>query len=423
MRIRPPRVALAFVGGVGLALLLALSAPADGAGRDITVAPTRGEARLALVVGNATYPSAPLRNPANDARAMAQALRGLGFEVLAHENVGQKALLRAIIEFGDRLQGGGVGLFFYAGHGIQVGGRNYLIPVDAAIRSEAEVEVEAVDVARVLARMETAKNRLNVVILDACRDNPFGRSFRSSARGLASIDAPSGTILAYATAPGKTARDGEGTNGLYTGELLKAMQVPGLKIEDVFKRVRDALQRQTQGEQVPWESSSLVGDFIFKLAAEGPAPQAPSPDPRVAVAPVVREEPRQAFGSLAISAKTPGVEVWLGDQRVGETNAGRALVVDNLRVGTHRVRGRKAGQQDWEREVQVVADARTEVLIDLDPPGPPPVIKGDYGAERVLIPTVEFWMGDQRPRWGGAGPVPGRGVPDGQRPRRPTRGR
>ena len=185
-------------GGL-LLILLATSVSAQL--RDITVEAMKSERRLALVIGNGAYASTPLKNPVNDARAMAQALRGLGFDVIAHENASYKDMRRAVIEFGDRLQGGGVGLFYYAGHGIQAGGRNYLIPVDATIKSESEIEVESIDVAAVLARMETARNRLNIVILDACRDNPFGRSFRSSSRGLASVDAPTGTMIAYATAP------------------------------------------------------------------------------------------------------------------------------------------------------------------------------------------------------------------------------
>jgi uncharacterized caspase-like protein len=146
---------------------------------------------------------------------MAQTLKGLGFEVIARENIDYREMRRVIIEFGDRLQAGGVGLFYYAGHGVQVAGRNYLIPVGAQIKSESEVEVESIDVANVLARMETARNRLNIVVLDACRDNPFGRSFRSATRGLASIDAPIGTMIAYATAPGRVAADGAGANGPY----------------------------------------------------------------------------------------------------------------------------------------------------------------------------------------------------------------
>lgn len=333
---------------------------APGAGRDIAVEAMRSEKRVVLVIGNGTYWTSPLRNPVHDARAMARALSEVGFEVLAYENLSQKEMKRTFLKFRDHLRGG-VGLFYFAGHGVQVNGRNYLIPIDVEIQSEEEVEVESVDVANVLARMETAKNRLNIVILDACRDNPFGRSFRSSARGLASIDAPTGTIIAYATAPGKVARDGEGQNGLYTGELLKAMRVPGMKIEEVFKRVRQAVQGQTRGEQVPWEASSLVGDFMFVLPE---AVAAVPPPPKLDI----REEVQQRFGSLAIRAEVTGAEVWLDDRQIGETKAGRVLVVGKLPAGAHRVKASKGGYQEWEREVEVAADVRAEVVIDLESP-------------------------------------------------------
>ncbi len=270
------RVRRLWLGGLPLVLV---AATASAQSRDIGVEAMRGEKRVALVIGNAAYPSSPLRNPVNDARAMAQTLRGLGFEVLARENVGDKDLKRAIEEFGDRLRGGGVGLFFYAGHGLQVAGRNYLVPVNAQIRTERDVDIEAIDVARVLARMDEARNRLNIVVLDACRDNAFGRSFRSSTRGLAAIDAPSGTLIAYATSPGRLARDGEGSNGLYTGELLRAMRETGLKLEDVFKRVRQAVRVRTSGEQIPWEASSVEGDFFFVLPRVAAATPGPSPTP------------------------------------------------------------------------------------------------------------------------------------------------
>jgi TPR repeat protein len=225
--------------------------------------PSTSEKRLALVIGNGAYLKSPLRNPVNDARAMGGTLQSLGFEVVLRENVSYKDMRRTIIEFGARLREGGVGVFYYAGHGVQVSGRNYMMPVDAVIEGEAEVSVEAVDVDYVLSRMETARNRLNIVILDACRDDPFSRSFRSPVKGLASIDAPIGTLIAYATAPGRVANDGEGPNGLYTSELLKEMKTPGLKIEDMFKRVRHSVSQRTKGQQVPWEASSLVGDFSF----------------------------------------------------------------------------------------------------------------------------------------------------------------
>jgi len=159
--------ALRFWLGSLLVGLVAVSASAQS--RDIAVEGMRAEKRIALVIGNSGYASSPLKNPVNDARAMARTLRSLGFEVIARENVGEKEMRRAILDFGDRLQGGGVGLFFFAGHGMQVGGRNFLVPIGAEIRSEREVELEAIDVARVLGRMEEAKNRLNIVVLDACR--------------------------------------------------------------------------------------------------------------------------------------------------------------------------------------------------------------------------------------------------------------
>jgi hypothetical protein len=234
------------------------------------------EARLALVIGNAAYAEGRLRNPVNDARAVARTLRTLGFEVIVRENASYQDMRRAIGEFGDRLRQSGVGLFYYAGHGMQVNGRNFMIPLGARIRSERMMESEALDVATVLGEMDAAKTRLNIVILDACRDNPFARSFRSSAQGLAPIDAPTGTLIAYATGPGRVARDGEGDQGLYTGELVKAMTVPGLRIEDVFKQVRLAVAQRTREEQVPWESSSLVGDFRF-VAAPAPGPAGGQP--------------------------------------------------------------------------------------------------------------------------------------------------
>jgi hypothetical protein len=220
--------------------------------------------RLALVIGNGTYANAPpLKNPPNDATDMAEALSKVGFTVEHGVDLTQKQMKSMIREFGQKLRGGGQGLFYFAGHGVQLRGRNYLIPVDAAIQSEADVEDLGVDANLVLGLMDEAGNGLNVVILDACRNNPFARSFRSASIGLAQIDAPSGTLIAYATAPGSVASDGNERNGLYTQELLKNMQIPGLNIEEVFKRVRISVRNATAGKQTPWESSSLIGDFYF----------------------------------------------------------------------------------------------------------------------------------------------------------------
>jgi len=243
----------------------------------------REEPRIALVIGNSTYRESPLRNPVNDARAMTRTLRDLGFTVLAHENASKRTMEGAIVEFGRRLAEGGVGFFYYAGHGLQVRGRNYLVPVDADIDSEAMTRVAAVDVDLLLEQMAEARNRVNVVILDACRNNPFERRLRGASRGLAAVDAARGTLVAYATAPGSVAADGDGANGLYTEELLQALRVPGLKVEEVFKRVRVAVTERSKGAQTPWESSSLTGDLVVNVTvnvtttAALPAP-APTPD-------------------------------------------------------------------------------------------------------------------------------------------------
>ena len=244
--------------------------------------PDQPQKRTALVVGNGAYASAPLRNPINDARAMARALKDLSFDVILRENLDQKEMKKEIQAFGQKLQKGGVGLFYFAGHGVQVNGHNYLLPVGASIEHENQVEYEAVDMGAVLSEMDYARNHLNIVILDACRDNPFARSFRSTSQGLASINAPSGTVISFATAPGSVANDGLGENGVFTGELIKAMMQPGLKIEDVFKQVRSAVREATRGKQVPWESSSLEGDFYFRappptmLASSTPAANPPA---------------------------------------------------------------------------------------------------------------------------------------------------
>ncbi len=251
------------------------------------------EKRIALVIGNGAYKDAPLKNPVNDARAIARTLQGLGFQVIQKENAGLKEMQEAIRVFGDRLRGGGVGLFYYAGHGMQVKGRNYLIPVNTDIQREDEVTYNGVDANLVLEKMDSAKNRVNLVILDACRNNPFARSFRSAARGLVPMEAPVGTLVAFATAPGSVAADGSGANGLYTQHLLNAMNQPGLRIEDVFKRVRAGVRKASGNRQIPWENTSLEGDFYFKPGKPGETPTqlaslaptlTPEPAPDVATA-------------------------------------------------------------------------------------------------------------------------------------------
>lgn len=238
--------------------------------------PAVAERRVALVIGNGAYAEAPLRNPVNDARGIASVLRDLGFEVTLLENADRPAMQRASLEFGRKLSDDVAGLFYFAGHGMQVKGVNYLIPINAQVGSEEEVEVEAMDVNYILARMATARNKFNIVILDACRNNPFERSFRSSTSGLAAISAPQGTLIAYATAPGSVAADGHGASGLYTGELIAALKMPNLPLEQTFKRARAQVVTKSGGRQTPWESSSVIGDFVFR-PQDGPTQSRPAP--------------------------------------------------------------------------------------------------------------------------------------------------
>ncbi|MGE0388213.1 MAG: caspase domain-containing protein [Gammaproteobacteria bacterium] len=229
----------------------------------------------------------------NDARAMAQALAETGFSVTLLEDGTETSMRRAIRAFGDELLRGGAGLFYYAGHGMQVRGRNYLIPVNADIQREDEVEDQAVDANFVLTKMDTAKNALNIMILDACRNNPFHRSFRSATQGLAQMEAPSGTLIAFATAPGSVAADGDGDNGVYTKHLLQQVRQPGVPVEQLFKQVRNGVMADTKERQVPWESSSLRGDFYFMAPVAG-APQLSRDDVKQAVIDATREQEQRS---------------------------------------------------------------------------------------------------------------------------------
>ncbi len=223
------------------------------------------EKRLALVIGNGTYSGSILANPENDARSIADVLKKMGFTVYKYENLTQARIKEVIDDFGMKLKGNTVGLFYYAGHGIQAKGFNYLIPVDAQLKTEEQVEYDCVRADRVLALMETSGTKVNIIILDACRNNPFERSWTRSAtsKGLAFMNAPQGTLIAYATAPGSTASDGSGKNGLYTSALLESIQIADLNILQIFQNVRNIVSAKSQNQQIPWESTSLTADFYF----------------------------------------------------------------------------------------------------------------------------------------------------------------
>jgi len=245
---------------LGLLLLLPLAAAAQTT-RGVSIT----EDRVALVIGNAAYKHDPLDNPVNDARLIASRLQQAGFKVTRRENLDRNGMAAALRDFGAALNENTVAVVYYAGHALQLRDQNYMIPIDAEIRSEDDIGMQGVDLTFILGRMSRAKSRVNVVILDACRDNPFAKRASGNTQGLAQMDAPIGTLLAYATAPGKGAPDGIGKQGnsIYTSELARHLLTPGLPVELMFKRVREAVVRESRQLQVPWEHSSLLGEFAF----------------------------------------------------------------------------------------------------------------------------------------------------------------
>ena len=220
------------------------------------------EKRVALVIGNAAYQKYPLKNTVNDAVDMSDALRSRGFEVISSTNSDYKKMWDAIRKFGEKLKNSDIGLFFYSGHGIQVDGINYLIPVNSEIISRDETRFKAIDASLVLEKMRTAGNSMNIIILDACRVNPYKRE-RGSGSGLAKMDAPSGSLIVYSTSPGKTASDGVGRNGVFTKHFLRSILSDDLEIGMMLRKIRKSIIDETGGKQVPWESSSLTGEFYF----------------------------------------------------------------------------------------------------------------------------------------------------------------
>lgn len=253
-------------------------------------AETAPRPRVALVIGNAKYKAdvGPLKNAVNDAKAVSKILRGLGFSVTEEHNVSRDELLEAVAGFRKKINGAEVALFYYAGHGISVAGSNYLIPIKSGYQPDSGdattlrmlAETKLFNAEQVVAEMSAAGGHCNLVILDACRNTPLARdaNSRSVTRGggLSEMKPPAGSLIAFATDAGHTAADGDGTNGLYTGELIKHLQTPGLTIEQVFKRTRAGVMEQSAGTQIPAEYSRLVGDDIYLAGMALPPPAMPA---------------------------------------------------------------------------------------------------------------------------------------------------
>lgn len=312
---------------------------------------SRAERRMALVIGNGDYRVGPLANPVNDAELMAETLAERGFEVTKVLNANNREMQRAVVGFAREIRSAGqdtVGLIFYAGHAVQADGENYLIPVDAEVQDVLDLEIQTLKVDTVMRSLESAGNRLNMVVLDACRDNPFKSISRSASRGLAKVDAPFGTMIAYSTAPGSVATDGAGTNSPYTRALARMLKVPGLPVEQVFKQVRIAVMERTGNQQVPWESSSLTGDFYFTdpepVVVEAPEPEPgpaakPEPDPRLAEIEfwksIAASDDPAIFRSY-LEIYPQGVFASIAEHRIGEIENRRGQQAQQMRIAEAR---------------------------------------------------------------------------------------
>ncbi len=237
------------------------------------MASAMAEPRIALIIGNSNYtqPMGALKNPASDAKLISKALKSVGFQVTTLLDADQRAMKRAISDFGAAVSDAGpsaVALFFYAGHGIQVDGTNYLVPVGARIERKGDVDLEAIEAEALLKQLEYAGAGVSIVVLDACRNNPLPRSFRGGDRGLARMDAPTGSFVAYSTAPGDVAVDGDGANSPFAAALAEEVGRPGSSVEEVFRSVRRKVMAATGEQQVPWDSSSLTAPFYFLPASQ-----------------------------------------------------------------------------------------------------------------------------------------------------------
>ena len=304
------------------ALLLALN---------VSVNVSAAVERHALVIGNANYAANPLRNPVNDARDMGARLTELGFQVELLLDADLPTMLSGVIEFGKGLDDNSVGLFYFAGHGMQAynlqsdSDSNFLLPVNFAMSDEKQLPFDTLDVNRVVSAMSGSRSGgANIIILDACRDNPYERSFRTSSRGLTQMAGAEGLLIAYATAPGKVAADGDGRNGLFTEQLLLALDQPGQPVETVFKLVRQGVAGASGRAQVPFVSNGLIGDFYFNPAVAGKPP-----------------EPEQLI-TLTLRSNVYDDQAYINGAYVGSTK-----LVTQLAVGWHDIEVRKSGYQTY----------------------------------------------------------------------------
>ena len=377
------------------------------------LANTDKETRVALVIGNSGYPNAPLENPANDAADLAASLEKLGFNVLVRENVGERGLKEAVDVFAKHLKKGGIGLFFFAGHGVQLKDQNFLLPVDVGFESEADVSFKSVSAEYVLSRMAEAGNRINIVILDACRNNPLQQSRKTITKGLGVMNvgrAEKGTFIAYATSPGSTAADGKGRNGLYTKHLLRSLETQDSDIDKVFGRVRTGVVQDTSGEQVPWTSSSVVGNFYFNVKEDQAALRNPvttttqmATHEAVTAAPLAAYDPaqEQALWEQIKDSRNVADYVAYLEKFSGARRAAYARWMVQKLGGTVPATARPAGQAVAAPiQLSLAAPSTPQAVPPMpnvaagDVPSPGTVIKDCADCPELLaVPAGEFVMG------------------------------
>lgn len=325
----------------------------------LSVPVASGMTKAALVIGNAEYEQSKLKNPTNDARDMANTLRGLGFDVIHITNADRRTMLNALEDFGNKMSKDGVAFFFYAGHGVQIKGINYLLPLKETFKTAVDAEASGIKADYVLAKMEEAGSPMNIVVLDACRDNPFARSLARNVGGSGLAQMSSGGVGAYfsfATSPGKTAEDGESGNGLYTKHLLASLRQPGLNIEQVFKRTREGVITESNGEQVPWDHSSLRGDFYF----------IPATPPALASTATVAD-PEALFWQTALASNSPAYfQQYLAKYPEGTFAALARLKIEESTALPNRVDGLKRGMQGYVTPASLLVDSKGGLWVRQD---------------------------------------------------------
>ena len=343
---------------VGILILLSLAIPAAAA------------KRVALVIGNANYKFVPaLANPINDAALIETALKSVGFEVIRKDNLDQQGMKLALVEFSRKLkQGAEAGMFYYAGHGIEVDGKNYLVPIDSNMQSKEEADVFNFDVNSFLAMMENSGVPFNIMVLDACRNNPF-RGMRTTGGGLAPMRAPVGSYVAYATAPGSVAADGDGKNSPFTEALAESLAVPGLALEEVFKQTRTKVRTATDGAQIPFDSSAIEGDFYFTAPSESSKSKLTPAGDRNSLAKQAFEAALNNLNRLDAVASNFADTVWgkLAAEKVKlEKERKIALVPIQKPNKTKTIHLRADGSGDYKTLTDAIAAAKTGSRIELE---------------------------------------------------------